>query len=58
MSNYMHHRPNSRVAKVVISALLREKHLTLWKIYEALFIKELNPEIKIKHEMNDALKNR
>ena len=47
---------NGRVAKVVISVPLREKRLTLQKIYETLFIKELNPEINIKHEMNDALK--
>ena len=36
--------------------LSRQKRITLRKIYEVLFIKELNPEIKIKHEMNDALK--
>ena len=49
----LHH--NGRVVKVVIFVLLREKRLTLRKIYEALFIKHLNPEINIKHEMNDAL---
>ena len=47
---------NSRVVKVVISVLLREKSLTQRNIYEALLIKELNPEINIKYKMNDALK--
>ena len=47
---------NGRVVRVIISVLLREQRLTLRKIYEALFIKELNPEINIKQEMNDALK--
>ena len=47
---------NGRVVKFIISVLLREKRLTLRKIYEALFIKEFNPKINIKHEMNDTLK--
>ena len=47
---------NDRVVKVVISGFLREKRLTLRKIYEALFTKELNPDFNIKHETNDALK--
>ena len=47
---------NDCVVKIVIYVLVSEKCLKLQKIYEALFIRELNPEINIKHEMNDALK--
>jgi hypothetical protein len=55
-SEHVRSKHNSIATDTTITVLMKEHRTILRKIYEAIYIQELKPEINVKREMNDALK--